>query len=333
MFGETFTILAIAILATLSAGAMAYAFLFSRVTEEQRTSGRLEAITDRQRINQERRTASDANARRRSIQDTLKDFEARQQSKLKQTSSPPLSVRLQQAGLNWNRKGFLIFSAGAGAVFAFCALIGGMDILVVIGAGIIGALGFPRWYVGFLKKRRLNQFLEELPNAVDVIVRGVKSGLPLGDCLRIISVEAREPLRSEFRLIIETQQLGVPIGDACQKLYERVPVQEANFFGIVISIQQKAGGNLSETLGNLSRVLRDRKKMRAKISAMSMEAKASAGIIGSLPIIVSGLVYLTSPSYMMILFTTKAGNMIIVAGLMVMLSGVLVMRKMINFDF
>ena len=121
---------------------------------------------------------------------------------------------------------------------------------------------------------------------VDVIVRGIKAGLPLLDSLKIIALDSQEPIKSEFKAIVETQTIGMPIGEACGKLYERMPLPEANFFGIVISIQQKAGGNLSEALGNLSRVLRDRKKMKAKIQAMSMEAKASASIIGALPICV-----------------------------------------------
>ena len=135
------------------------------------------------------------------------------------------------------------------------------------------------------------------PDAVDVIVRGIKAGLPLLDSLKLIATEAEEPIRSEFRGIIDTQTIGIPLGEACLKLYERMPLPEANFFGIVISIQQRAGGNLSEALGNLSRVLRDRKKMKAKIQAMSMEAKASAAIIGALPIVVMTLVYITSPQY------------------------------------
>ena len=136
-------------------------------------------------------------------------------------------------------------------------------------------------------------------------MRGIKAGLPLLDSLRIIAIEAPEPVKSEFRAIVETQAIGMPLGDACAKLYERMPLPEANFFGIVISIQQKAGGNLSEALGNLSRVLRDRKKMKAKIQAMSMEAKASAAIIGALPIVVMALVYLTSPDYISLLWTDR----------------------------
>ena len=151
--------------------------------------------------------------------------------------------------------------------------------------------------------------------------------------MRIIAIDSPEPVRGEFRSIMETQAIGMPIGDSCAKLYERIPIAEANFFGIVIAIQSKAGGNLSEALGNLSKVLRDRKKMKAKIQAMSMEAKASASIIACLPLAVMLIVYVTSPNYIELLWTTAMGRMMLAGCAVWMLIGVLVMRKMINFDF
>jgi tight adherence protein B len=178
----------------------------------------------------------------------------------------------------------------------------------------------------------VKKFLEEFPNAIDIIVRAVKSGLPLNDGLKLIANEAKEPVRSEFQRIIDQQQIGLSIPEACGKLYETMPCPEANFFGIVIQIQAQAGGNLSEALGNLSRVLRDRKKMKAKVAALSMEAKASAAIIGALPFIVTLLVYLSSPDYIMLLFTTSTGHMLLGIGLTWMSIGIMVMKKMINFD-
>jgi len=136
-----------------------------------------------------------------------------------------------------------------------------------------------------------------------------------------------------FSAIVESQAVGIPVGEACVKLFERMPLAECNFFGIVISIQQKSGGNLSEALGNLSKVLRERKKMKAKIKAMSMEAKASASIIGSLPIIVGMLVYFTSPQYIEMLWTHPTGRMLLAGCAIWMMMGIMVMRKMINFDF
>ena len=184
-----------------------------------------------------------------------------------------------------------------------------------------------------MKKRRENRFLATFPDAVDVIVRGIKAGLPLLESLKMVANEGQEPVKSEFKAIIETQTIGMPLGDACAKLYERMPLPEANFFGIVIAIQQKAGGNLSEALGNLSKVLRERKKMKAKIQAMSMEAKASAAIIGSLPPAVMALVWITSPTYIELLWTHPTGQLMMLGSVTWMTMGVMVMKKMINFDF
>jgi len=194
-------------------------------------------------------------------------------------------------------------------------------------------LGLPRWLLGFLKTRREKAFLKALPDAVDVIVRGIKAGLPLFESIKVVAADAPEPLKSEFLAIIETQTIGMPLGEACGRLYERMPVPEANFFGIVVAIQQKSGGNLSEALGNLSKVLRDRKKMAEKIQAMSMEAKASAGIIGSLPPAVMFLVWLSTPDYISLLWTHHIGQFMLLCCVGWMTIGVLVMKKMINFDF
>ena len=206
---------------------------------------------------------------------------------------------------------FYIISAASGLAAALGAIIFGFGALVALGGGFAAGFGVPRWILSFLKKRRENRFLHVFPDAVDVIVRGIKAGLPLLDCLKMIAVEAPEPVRSEFRIIVDTQTVGIPVGEACVKLFERVPLPEAKFFGIVISIQQKAGGNLSEALGNLSRVLRERKKMKMKIQAMSMEAKASAMIIAALPIAVMLLVYITSPQYISILWSAPLGQMML----------------------
>ncbi len=162
-----------------------------------------------------------------------------------------------------------------------------------------------------MRSRRVKAFLNEFPNALDVIVRAVKSGLPLNDGIRLIATESAEPVRTEFRRIVEAQQVGLSIPEAAMRMGETMPCPEASFFGIVIQIQQQAGGNLSEALGNLSRVIRDRKKMKARVQALSMEAKASAIIIGALPFVVAFLVYLTSPTYIMPLFTTSTGNLIL----------------------
>ena len=238
-----------------------------------------------------------------------------------------------QAGLNLSKQRFMMMAGGFGVFVLLLTLMMGAGFLPAIALGFAAACGLPMWLLSFLKTRRENKFLNTFPDSVDVIVRGIKAGLPLLDSLKIIANEAPEPAKTEFRAIVETQTIGIPLGEACGKLYERMPLPEANFFGIVISIQQKAGGNLSEALGNLSRVLRERKKMKAKIQAMSMEAKASAMIIGSLPVCVGLLVYLTSPDYIELLWTTELGRMMIACCVVCMSMGVFVMKKMINFDF
>jgi tight adherence protein B len=267
--------------------------------------------------------------RREQVEETLKEIDV----KARKPKNLPLQMQIEQAGLSWSKNQYLMISAGLGLCSLLVVFVISDAILPALGSGFAAGFGAPRWLLAYLKKRRERRFLDTFPDAVDVIVRGIKAGLPLLDSLKIITQEAQEPIKSEFKSIVETQTIGIPIGEACGKLYERMPLPEANFFGIVISIQQKAGGNLSEALGNLSRVLRDRKKMKAKIQAMSMEAKASASIIGALPICVGALVYLTSPDYIELLWTTDLGR-VMIAGCAVWMSlGVFVMKQMINFDF
>ncbi|HEY0439491.1 MAG TPA: type II secretion system F family protein [Xanthobacteraceae bacterium] len=321
--------LALFFLATVAAGGVAWVFLYPMLSGERQVERRKENVAKPERTS---RTAAAARnspkVRREQVEESLRDLEERQ----KKAKSPPLGVRISQAGLDWSKQKFYVISGVLGVVaFALAFLFGGW--LPAIGFGFAAGFGLPRWLLAFLKKRRENRFLNVFPDAVDVIVRGIKAGLPLLDCLKMIATEASEPVRSEFRAIIETQTIGLPLGEACVKLYERVPLPEANFFGIVISIQQKAGGNLSEALGNLSRVLRERKKMKAKINAMSMEAKASAMIIAALPICVMLLVYITSPTYIALLWTEPLGRMMLACSAIWMSMGVFVMKKMINFDF
>jgi len=319
--------LGIFFLAAVSVGGIAWVFLYPVLSGERKAEKRMETVARTAPTTRVSRTAQ--RSRRDSVEATLKEFEERQ----KKHKSPPLNIRISQAGLSWSKRQFMLISAGVGLVTFILGLMLSPGLIPAIAIGFAGAFGLPRWLLSFLKKRREAKFLEAFPDAVDIIVRGVKAGLPLLDCIKMITVEAPEPLKSEFRVIVETQAIGMPLGEACGKLYERTPLPEANFFGIVVSIQQKAGGNLSEALGNLSRVLRDRKKMKAKIKAMSQEAKASAGIIGSLPIAVMTLVYLSSPSYISLLFTEPLGHLMLAGSAGWMTMGVLVMRKMINFDF
>jgi len=318
--------LALAFLVTLAIGGLGWVFVYPLLSGERRVEKRRETVA---RATPARVVRVSGKSRRDQVEETLKEIDARH----KANKRPPLAVRISQAGLTWSKQRFFITAAllGVGGFLGFAMT--GLGLVPALGVGFAAAFGLPFWILSFLKKRREAKFLAAFPDAVDVIVRGIKSGLPLMDCLNVIVSDTQEPVKSEFRAIVESQAVGVPLGEACLKLYERMPVPEANFFGIVIYIQQKSGGNLSEALGNLSRVLRDRKKMKAKIQAMSMEAKASGGIIAALPFVVMILVYLSSPDYISLLWTDKLGNLLLASSAVWMSIGVFVMRKMINFDF
>jgi len=318
---------AVFFLVAVAFGGVVYVFIYPLLSGERKTEQRIQSVAKTEPLARVSRAAQ--KSRRDVVENSLKDFEERH----KKTKSPPLSVRIAQAGLSWSKRQFMLISAGIGLAMFAAGSFTGASLPVSATLGFAGALGAPRWLLSFLKKRREAKFLAAFPDAVDIIVRGVKAGLPLLDCIKMIVMEAPEPLKSEFRSILETQAIGMPLGEACSKLYERTPLPEANFFGIVVAIQQKSGGNLSEALGNLSKVLRDRKKMKAKITSMSQEAKASAAIIGALPIAVMVLVYLTSPNYITLLFTNQVGHMMLAGSGIWMAMGVFVMKKMINFDF
>jgi tight adherence protein B len=319
--------LALFFLAAFAVGGVAWVFIYPLLSGERKAEQRMASVARTEPATRVSRASQ--KSRRDVIENTLKEFEERH----KKSKRVPLTARIAQAGLTWSKRKFFIISAAIGLGFFALGTFVNAGLLVAAALAFAGAFGVPFWLLSFLKKRRETKFLNAFPDAVDIIVRGVKAGLPLLDSLKMITTESAEPLRSEFRAIVETQAIGMPLGEACAKLYERMPLAEANFFGIVIAIQQRAGGNLAEALGNLSRVLRDRKKMKAKIRAMSQEAKASAGIIGALPIAVMIMVYISSPTYISLLWTESLGRLMLAGSALWMLAGVLVMKKMINFDF
>jgi tight adherence protein B len=319
--------LALAFLAAAAIGGIAWVFLYPLLSGQKKAEHRRASVARPEPA--ARQVDKSQRTRREQVEGSLKDLDARRQKEKK----IPLSSRLTQAGVAWTPQKFMIISGVLAAVgFAMAMLFGG-GLLAAAGLAFAAGFGLPRWGLSYLKKRREKSFLKALPDAVDVIVRGIKAGLPLFESIKVVAADAPEPLKGEFLAIIETQAIGMPLGEACARLFERMPVPEANFFGIVIAIQQKSGGNLSEALGNLSKVLRDRKKMAEKIQAMSMEAKASAGIIGSLPPIVMLLVYLSTPDYISLLWTHPTGQLMLVGCAIWMSIGIFVMKRMINFDF
>ena len=321
------SMLAVVGLSTLAAGCLAYVFLNPILSGEARVQKRQKAFVGDGPV--QARVNRAAGNRREQVAQTLKEVERREKDRNRVT----IEGRITQAGLTWTKQRFLTTSAIVGLALGLVLYVLIENPIAALGGVFVGGLGLPRWYLGLLKKRRIKKFTAELPNSIDVIVRGIRAGLPLNDCLRIVAREVPEPVRSEFKAIVEAQSLGIPLSEAVGKLFERVPIPEANFFAIVIGIQSKSGGNLSEALGNLSRVLRERKKMAGKITAMSMEAKASAAIIASLPFVVALLTYLSSPDYVSLLWTTTAGKVALTVSAFWMALGVLIMKRMISFDF
>ncbi len=324
--------LGLGLIVALSAGFAIFVIATPYLSGDRQAAKRIQGVTENKTVRTARRVKDDeVQNRRKHVTDTLKDLEERQ----KASEKVSLRLRLQRAGLDITPKAFWIASALSGFMFGLGCFVSapGMPLVVPLAAAIIGGLGLPRWVVNFITKRRQAKFLAEFANAIDVIVRGVKSGLPLNECLKIISTESPSPIKEEFQDICEHQRVGVPLQECFEKMRSRLPLAEVKFFGIVIGIQQQAGGNLSEALGNLTGVLRDRKRMQMKIKAMSSEAKASAYVLIALPFIVTLLIYLSTPDYILILFRTKMGNFVLLAAAIWMTIGALVMKKMINFKF
>lgn len=315
----------------LALAGIVYALIFPYVSGDRQKDKRISSVVESRVRKTGGSSVADINAnRKKNVAESLKEMEARQKSKEKVT----LRLRIQRAGLTISPRDFYILSATLGIVLAGVVhTFTSAPPVAVFAMGFVGALGLPRGVLSKMAQRRQQKFVGELANAIDVIVRGVKSGLPLNECLQVVARESPEPLATEFRDVVEQQRLGVPLGECLERMGVRMPLAEVRFLTIVISIQQQAGGNLSEALGNLSGVLRDRFMLAMKVKALSAEAKASAAVLASLPPGVMTMVYLSSPDYVMPLFTTPQGNFMIAGGALWMLTGILIMRKMINFKF
>ena len=267
--------------------------------------------------------------RRRRVQDSLKQTEERAAPRRRGVS---LRTQISHSGLKISIHKFWVTSGVVGLVTGVLPLLLGLPLLVCALGGIVGFLGLPRWFLSSLAKRRQKAFLEGLADAVDVMVRGLKAGLPLSDAMRVIASESPPPIGPEFMEVVEGQRVGITIDQGLERMLERIPLPEVSFLGIVVNIQSKSGGNLSEALGNLSKVLRDRKKMKGKIRSMSQEARSSAAIIGAIPFCIVGVLFLVNPEHLQPLLTTTTGHVVLLGSGLWMLMGVLLMRKMINFD-
>lgn len=325
-----------ALVAAVAIAAIAYAVMYPYISSDRIKDKRVANVRESGTKKAAPRTAAEVAAnRKKQVTESLKEIENRQKAQKKVS----LRLKLVQAGLDIEPKYFWMASAASAAVFALLAAslapasAAVFRPLFMIAGAFVGGFGVPRFVLAKLIGRRQKKFLDELANSIDVIVRGVKSGLPLNECFGVIAKEAPEPISSEFREAIEQQRIGVSLSESLERMTHRVPLPEVKFLAIVIAIQQQSGGNLAEALANLSGVLRDRVKMAMKVKALSAEAKASAGILGCLPPGVMMMVYLSSPDYLQPLFDTRTGNFFILGGLLWMVTGIMVMRKMINFKF
>jgi len=314
-------------LAGTAVGGVVYVLLMPYMSGERKASKRVANLA--QGVQRRSAVPRSLQIRKQRVQDTIKNIEAKQKPKKR----VPLRIRLIRAGLSMKPSTYYLLSCLTGVVGGFIVLVTGSSPLVSLLAAFACGFGLPRWILARMIKRRQAKFLLQFANSIDIIVRGIKSGLAFSDCMQIIARESPEPVRSEFADLVAQQKVGVPLSGAFERMFERMPLQEVNFFAIVIAIQNQIGGNLAEVLSNLAQVLRDRYRLEAKVRAFSAEAKASAIIIGALPPCVMLAVFFTSPGYISILWHDKLGNIMLIGGAIWMLIGVLVMRKMINFDY
>lgn len=323
-------------LVALAVGGLLLAVLFPYFSGAKQTEKRVKAVASdsrapaKQGLRSRLMSEDPKDARRKQLQESLNQLGENERQRRQKIT---LRLLLSQAGLDMAPRLFYLFSLIVGAIIGIATLIAGVPWYVSLIAGLAGALGLPRWVLKFLVRRRQQIFLNDFADAIDIMVRGLKSGLPINDAMKVISNETAPPVGPEFLEIVEGQRVGITIDQGIERMYERMPLAEVNFLGIVMNIQSKTGGNLAEALNNLSKVLRDRKKMKAKIRAMSQEAKASAAIIGSLPFCIMGALTVLNPAYLNPLWDTTIGNLLVIGSGLWMLTGILVMRKMINFDF
>jgi tight adherence protein B len=334
-FGQDVTQLAFIGMVAVAVGAVILALVYPMLTGDS-TSKRIKSVVEPKKGPSPAKNSAFARLldgqkdnRRKQIQESLKQFEEREKKRKKKLT---LRMTIMQSGLDMQIRGFWVMSLAIGAVFGVVPLVLRLPWYVAAGAFAVGCFGFPRWFLGFLRRRRQNKFIHDFADAIDVMVRGLKAGLPVSDAMKVIAAESGAPVGPEFAEVVEGQRVGITIDQGIERMFERMPLSEVNFLGIVMAIQSKTGGNLSEALGNLSKVLRDRKKMKAKIRSVSQEAKSSAAIIGALPFVIMAALTVLNPSYMNPLFDTSTGNVMLVGCGLWMLTGVLVMRKMINFD-
>jgi tight adherence protein B len=246
--------------------------------------------------------------------------------------SDRLRLRLAQTGKSWTLKQYLSASGGIAAVVMVVLWFKGAPFYLALFGGLMLGAGLPHFVVGFLMKKRVKQFTTNFPDAIELLVRGLKSGLPVGETLGMVAKEVPGPVGQEFKMVTEKIRIGKTMEDALQETADRLGTAEFQFFVITLAIQRETGGNLAETLANLADVLRKRAQMKLKIRAMSSESKASAYIVGSLPFFVFGMVWNVNPKYLGGFFYEPRLMIAGMIGIVWMSIGAFIMAKMVNFE-
>jgi tight adherence protein B len=294
---------------------------------KQLTSGeKIERVSRPKNKKQGRKSAG----RRRDIQARLRDVDEAKKEKPSRTHKYRQDIR--RSGLPISLQQFFIICGGLFVLACIGYIFMDLPVIGIIPFGLTVGFGLPLWTIRFLGRRRTAKFILLFADAMDVIIRGIRSGLPVGECLVIIGRESPDPVGPIFQQIVEATKVGLTLDQAMQRAEEDMPTAEFRYFAIVLNIQSQTGGNLADTLQNLASVLRDRKRLRDKIQALSSEAKASAMIIGCLPFLVGSALWILNPSYMNTLFTATAGQAMLLGSAIWMSMGIFIMKQMINFD-
>ncbi len=243
-----------------------------------------------------------------------------------------LRRRLEMTGKDISLAKYMLISIGIALVIAFALMLRGTPVLLALLAGLFFGLGGPYFIVGKMITRRIAKFNANFPDAIELMVRGLRSGLPITETLGIVASEIPGPVGMEFRAVSDKMKIGRTMEVALQETADRLGTAEIQFFVITLAIQRETGGNLAETLSNLAEVLRKRAQMKLKIRAMSSESKASAYIVGALPFLVFTIVYMMNPTYMGGFFTDDRLIVAGLGGMVWMAIGAFIMAKMVNFE-
>lgn len=326
MTPETTYMLA-ACLAAIGAAAMVCGAFFPVLFCPSELSRRLRSLINNRKRGQDDAQPSNSNIDR-AQEFALKAIAESQRSR----RTTRLDARLAAAGLRWRPTSFWAGCVILGIVLFCAAFVAGISLPIAIAVAISGAWFFPQRGLSYLAERRRQKFIADFPSAIDMIVRGIRSGHSVADCLNVVANDAAPPIAKEFRSVVAQLRAGVPLGEAMLRLGVAMPVPELRFFTTVMAMQNQIGGNLSETLGNLSKMLRDRQRLAMKVRTASAEVKASAIAVGSLPFIVAAATSLLSPDYISVLWTDEAGRRVVFITLVWLCLGILVLRRMARIE-